>query len=253
MQKFTRFSSCLLAFTLLLSLLASCTAAADTTTPTSTQEKNISFKIAVLPEQLNGFSIAGQQIVYLVTFANAVDAGGAAVTISAKATGAEVEVINKDIHDGQVAEIIVTPAQASTGKAVELEIAGTRGSVTDTKTTTFDVIEGEDDRQEYALELQARFVKWLAENHPELGITEETVWTGTMVSPQWLVVSHYLFFSDEWEMHIEWHIMIAPDDWSRIDLRRRFKETKPSFAFEISSVTANDAPKPINLPDIIWR
>jgi len=31
-----------------------------------------------------------------------------------------------------------------------------------------------------------------------------------MVSPQWLVVSHYLFFSEEWEMHVEWHIMVAP-------------------------------------------
>lgn len=253
MLKFTRYSSCLLAFTLLLSLLAGCTAAADTTPPTSKQDTNIPFKIALLPEQLNGFSIAGQKIVYLVTFTNAGDAGGAAVTITAKATGAEVEVINKDISDGQVAEIIVTPAQASIGKSVELEITGTRGSLTNKKTITFDVIEGVDDRQEYALELQARFVKWLAEKHPELGITEETEWTGTMVSPQWLVVSHYLFFSDEWEMHIEWHIMIAPDDWSRIDLRRRFKETKPSFAFEISSVTANDEPKSMDLPEIIWR
>ena len=43
---------------------------------------------------------------------------------------------------------------------------------------------------------------------------------GTMVSPQWLVVSHYLFFSEQWELHLEWHIMVAPDDWARISGRK---------------------------------
>jgi hypothetical protein len=74
-----------------------------------------------------------------------------------------------------------------------------------------------------------------------------------MVSPQWLVVSHYLFFSDEWEMHIEWHIMIAPDDWARIDLRRRFEEVSPSKAFEITSREADDVPISIMVPETVWR
>ena len=39
-----------------------------------------------------------------------------------------------------------------------------------------------------------------------------------------LIVSHYLFFSEEWEMHVEWHIMVPPYDWAKIDLRHMFDE-----------------------------
>lgn len=74
-----------------------------------------------------------------------------------------------------------------------------------------------------------------------------------MVSPQWLVVSHYLFLSPEWELHVEWHIMVAPDDWARIDLRRRFVESAPSEAFEISSLTEGGEPHPFEVPATVWR
>ncbi len=74
-----------------------------------------------------------------------------------------------------------------------------------------------------------------------------------MVSPQWLVVSHYLFFSEDWEMHVSWHIMVAPYDWARIDLRHRFDEETPSYAFEISSVDAGSEPCPIDPPESVWR
>jgi hypothetical protein len=125
--------------------------------------------------------------------------------------------------------------------------------VTDEKVASFEVAEGEDDRQEYATELLDKFVFWLAANHPELGITVDTVWNGTMVSPVWLVVSHYLFFSEEWELHIEWHIMVPPYDWAKIDLRHRFDELAPSYAFEISSVDANSEPVAIEVPETVWR
>lgn len=47
--------------------------------------------------------------------------------------------------------------------------------------------------------------------------------------------------------------MIAPDDWVRIDLRRRFEEVSPSYAFEITSREAEDEPIIIEVPNTIWR
>ena len=132
-------------------------------------------------------------------------------------------------------------------------ITGSRGDLTDEKVITFEVVEGEDGLGEYATELRDRFIPWLTASHPELGITDDTVWTGTIVSPQWLVVSHYLFFSEEWEMHLSWHVMIPPYDWAKIDLRHRFNEQKPSYAFEISSLDANSEPIPIEVPEAVWR
>ncbi|HUW45526.1 MAG TPA: hypothetical protein VMW50_06990, partial [Dehalococcoidia bacterium] len=188
------------------------------------------FHINVIPEQLNGDSIAGQHCVFLVTITDEGQEGQLPVRISAKAPGSDVVIYQQDIVEGQVAEVVVIPAQASTGKTIKVTITGNRGSSTDKKVVSFAVVEGEDDRQEYAVELLDRFVPWLATNHPELGITGDTAWNGTMVSPVWLVVSHYLFFSEEWEVHISWHIMVPPYDWAKIDLRHRFDELEPSYA-----------------------
>lgn len=211
------------------------------------------FSIDVVPRELNGDSIAGQQCVFLVTITDAGQEDQLAVTITAEAAGAEVVVYQQHVIEGQVAEVVVIPAQASVGKTVTVTITGNRGGAIDKKVVSFDVVEGEDDRQEYAQELLDRFVPWLATNHPELGITGDTEWNGTMVSPVWLVVSHYLFFSEEWEVHVAWHIMVAPHDWARIDLRHRFDELAPSYAFEISSVSANSEPVPIDPPETVWR
>jgi hypothetical protein len=222
---------------------------------------NSAFHINVIPEtpmQTNGdsvfkYSIAGQHFVFLVTITDDGQESELPVTISAKAPGAEVVIYQQDILEGQVAEVVVIPAQASIGTRIEVTITGNRGSASDEKIASFEVAEGEDDRQEYATGLLDRFVSWLATNHPELGITDDTAWNGTMVSPVWLVVSHYLFFSNEWEAHIYWHIMIPPYDWARIDLRHRFDELAPSYAFEISSVNATSEPVPIEVPETVWR
>jgi hypothetical protein len=78
------------------------------------------------------------------------------------------------------------------------------------------------------------------------------VWEG--VPGTWvLIVEHYLFFSTDWELDLSWHVMIAPDDWSEIDLRHRDSELAPSLAFKIDSVSANDAPHEIAPPEAVWR
>ena len=216
-------------------------------------EDNAAFDINVIPEQLNGDSIAGQHCVFLVAITDDGQEDQLPVSISAEAPGAEVVIYHGDIFAGEVAEVVVMPAQASVGKTVTVTITGNRGSSTDKKVVDFAVAEGEDDRQEYAAELLDKFVPWLAENHPELGITVDIAWNGTMVSPVWLIVSHYLFFSDEWEAHIYWHVMIPPYDWARIDLRHRFDELAPSYAIEISSLNATSEPVAIEVPETVWR
>lgn len=212
------------------------------------------FSMTVVPTSLRGDSIVGQRCVFLVTVADKeAAANGGAVALSASASSADIDIDPLEILPGEVAEVTVTPQTPSVGTTVELTIQGARDGSTVEEDVSFAVAEGEDDRATYAAELRDRFVSWLATEHPELGITEDTEWQGTMVSPVWLVVSHYLFFSDEWEMHVEWHVMIAPDDWAKIDLRRRFSETKPSYAFEISSVSAEDEPRETEVPEEAWR
>lgn len=251
---------CLLLSFVIIGSITSCastpTTPADTsseTTSASTDEEEIPFTIDVIAKELKGFSIPGQRCVFLVSIKDTDQASSLPVTITATASDAEVIIENNKISSDQVAEVTVIPASGSEGKIVTVTITGTRSLAENQTTLSFEVIEGEDDRLDTAVEMQQKFTSWLAENHPEFGITGETEWTGTMVSPQWLVVSHYLFFSDEWEMHISWHIMVAPDDWVRIDLRKRFVDTSPVYAYEISSREADSEPVPIEVPVEIWR
>ena len=237
----------------LVGIIACCVVVVIVIVVVATRPPTTDFDIDVIPEQLNGNSIAGQRCVFLVTITNEGQEGGLPVRISATAPSAEVVIYQQDISEGQVAEVVIIPAQESAGKTVRVTITGTQVDATDKKVVSFNVVEGEDDRQEYAEELLDRFVSWLATNHTELGITDDTAWNGTMVSPVWLVVSHYLFFSEEWEAHIEWHIMLPPYDWAKIDLRHRFDELEPSYAFEISSLNATSEPVPIEPPDTAWR
>jgi hypothetical protein len=114
------------------------------------------------------------------------------------------------------------------------------------------------DLSDLAEEIQETFIPWLTKNRPEFGITEETEWTGTVVKPNILVVMHYLFFSNEWEMGLTWHVTFEPHNWARIYLRRRYIEAAPSQAFQLSSWTAeNYTIQEVNLKDAfaeeVWR
>ena len=93
------------------------------------------------------------------------------------------------------------------------------------------MLEGEDQLLPHASELRARFVAWLASERPELGIEPGTEWTGTIVQPYMLEVSHYL----------------------GEDLRPR-TEVAPTEAFEISSVSdPASEPLPIAPPEEVDR
>jgi hypothetical protein len=220
------------------------------------------FFLHVIPVKLMGDSIPGQRCVFLVTVEeNETESGESkAVTISATATGAIVIVEQENIAPGQVAEVTVIPDIESAGSNITVTIRGERDGLERTTAVTFTVLEVDSEEEgsadelgQYAAEIRDMFIQWLAVNHPELGITGETNWTGTIVSPRWLVVTHYLFFSEDWEMHVSWHIMIPPYDWAKIDLRHRFTESQPSYAFEIPSLTAQDEPHAVDPPETVWR
>ena len=68
-------------------------------------------------------------------------------------------------------------------------------------------------------------------------------------------MTHYLFFSDEWELGVMWHNTVPPHDWARIYLRRRYTSMRPQFAFEISSMSAQPPkePHPITPPEQVDR
>jgi len=229
------------------SLETDLTEAQDTITSLETQlNELLSFSLQVIPANMED-AVAGQRCVFLVDVEEPEWAEGprARVNISAIPLvipfDASVTVNPQAITLGQVAEVTVIPDEASANSMLKVTVIGERGRVKKTKTITIKVGEGlVGPLEPLAAEIRDKFVPWLAENHPELGITNETEWTGTIVRPHILVVMYYLFFSEDWEMGVSWHVTIPPHNWARIYLRHRFTEASPSYAFELSSWTAED-------------
>ena len=203
------------------------------------------YTMSVTPEEMDD-AIPMQQCVLLATVEDTEGYGlvTSSVKITAAADDAEVEVQNQYIKPGEVAEVIVIPENLDNededGREITVTIHGTRGDLVTTQSVTITVVpDVEDEIEEEAEEYRDLFIPWLAENHPEFGIDEETDWAGTIVTPSSTSIMHYLFFSEDWEMHVSWRVMIPPFDWVKIELRQRFVDTLPSEAFEIDSRTAD--------------
>jgi len=202
-------------------------------------------------------SFAGQRCVFLVGVAE--EDGwligprgvGTVVNIAATAPGqlAAITVHPQGIRPGQVAEVIVIPSETSVNQTLTVTVTGVRGGLKQTETITLEVLMGEDGVGAYATEMRDKFIPWLALTHPEFGITRETGWMGTIVNLRILVVMHYLFLSENWELYVTWHVTIPPHDWTRMYLRPRFTESCPAYAFEISSVKGQGEPHAIDVPD----
>jgi len=246
----------------------------------SEEEEPAPFSIQVIPEQMDD-TIARQRCIFIVVVADEGEGSGEgeAVNISATFNDAEVEVKPQAVTPEQVAELVVTPGDLVMGEAplpvegdgrdeqpiepvepdtgtLTLTILGEREGLEQTKEVTLNVSQSGASTEELlptAVEMRDSFIPWLAANHPEFGITSETEWTPTIVRPNFMVVMYYLFFTEEWEMGLRWHVMIPPSDWAEIYLRRRNVELVPSYAFKIPSLAAQDEPQAVDLPESVWR
>ena len=128
--------------------------------------------------------------------------------------------------------VVASPTDEEAEAAVT--IAATAAGASSEVIRTVTVLPWPDDRAEQARETLALFAGWLGENRPELGVAEEIELTGSLTAPLLLVVSHYTFWSDDWEMGLSWHVMMPPDDFAELYLRPR-GELAPTMAFRIGS------------------
>ncbi len=200
-----------------------------TATPT-TSDGTGTPEIVVSPEFVNG-AIPDSRLVLLV---GTTDESQRPVTITAQAPAAEVTVDPPTISGTEVAEVIVVPGPTESDTTMDVTVTATWGDRTSEVTRTVDVVPWEDDREDQARQILGLFVDWLVDAHPEFGITPETPLSGTLTAPLLLIVSHYGFYSDDWEIGVSWHIMIPPDDFAELYLRPR-RAMLPTHAFRIDS------------------
>ncbi len=230
-------------FSLALLLLQSCDLVRDPA----------SFQIGLTPTTME--SIAGQKCVLLLTITDEGDGfdRGQYISVTARADGQVLACTPNPFLPKQAAEILYALDLAAVGKDVVVQILAERNGYKQEQRATIHVIAGSDQLAQTATGIRDRFIPWLAQNHPALNINTATVWDGTIVTPNILIVANYLFFSEEWEMGLTYHVMIPPNDWARIYLRRRYEDSKPTLGFEINSLTATEPPHVWTPPGKVMR
>jgi len=195
---------------------------------------DVAFTIGITPEIVQG-AIPGEATGVLVTISNA-EPTEQLVALTVAADGAEVSVAPTAIRRGQVAEVTVVAEPTAQERPLDVVVTGRRGDLEVTAVRSTIVRPFESTEEEYARTLLGFFTSWLAENEPELGIGPGTEFAASFVCPV-LIVTHYMFLSDDWEVGLSWHVMIAPHDWAEIYLRPRDQVT-PTLAFRLQSQDA---------------
>jgi hypothetical protein len=237
-------------------VLAACIAGSPSVAPTVPPQSAhpsptaTDFRLDVMPAMSIGRTIGGQRVTFLVTVTG--DRGDGPVGLTVVADDAAISIEPQPLPPGVVGEVSVTPDPVVTEADLAVTITASRAGIERQERRTLHVTPGEDTLLAEATTHLSQFTGWLMDEQPQLGIGPGTVWEGTPGS--WvLVVNHYLFFSEDWEIGLAWHVMIPPDDWSMIYLRHRWTEAHPSLAFEIPSVAGAMEPREIDPPDDVWR
>jgi hypothetical protein len=205
------------------------------------------FALVVRPG-VNGFpggAFPGQHCLLLVAVRPADAAWRGSVEVTATAPGAVVRVQPERLAPGVVGEITVVPKATTAERSITVTVRATRGAIVAEAKRTIEIYPEQDLARPWARQILGRFLPWLEARYPELGLGPDSRFFGTVTRPHWLIVMHYLFLNRDWEIGVQWHVMIEPYDWARIYLRPRWTSLRPTFAAEITSVQRGDRPHAI--------
>ncbi|MDO8361317.1 MAG: hypothetical protein Q7V88_00325 [Actinomycetota bacterium] len=147
--------------------------------------------------------------------------------------GGTVALRPASIGAGEVSEVWVDLPSTDTETPFTVTVTGTRGTTEHTVIIDATAIPGADDLAPMADQIIGVFLDELGGTVEGLPPEVAGLARGTPVAGL-LVVSHYAWFTDEYEVGLSWHIMIAPDDWAEIYLRPR-DQLQPTRAFRLDS------------------
>jgi len=135
---------------------------------------------------------------------------------------AACEVTPAEVTGGGVVEVVLRPAAANVDQVVAITLrAESHGDVA-TDVAEVRVVGHTDTEGEFADSLLADFLAYLEANHAEMGLGPGTEWIESFPTyPSILIVGHRTYLSAGWDLHLAWHVTIAPHDWSYVTVRRR--------------------------------
>jgi len=187
--------------------------------------------ISTRPEFVNRI-IPGRRPLALVVSG---DTGDAAATLSGTSSlgGMVVSFEQTTLIPGEAVEVWVDVPEVVVDTDFTVTVRATRGAASSQVDIRATAVPGVDDVSGTAKEIAAVFLRHLAGSVPGGPITVADLGNGTPVAGL-LVVTHYAWFTDAYEVGLGWHIMVAPSDWAVLYLRPRHNPA-PARAFRINS------------------
>ena len=134
----------------------------------------------------------------------------------------------------KVLELFVKPNSTHLNHVIEVNLNIIDSNINLESSATIEVIDWTSKNITAVEGMRDAFVSYLSSNKSSFGINETTWWDGFDNAPQILIVEHYLFRSDFWELALSRHVMIAPHDWVKVYIRPRNQIT-PIWAGIIDS------------------
>jgi hypothetical protein len=153
----------------------------------------------------------------------------------------------------KVLEVFINPNSTHLNNLIEVEAIVSNDNTMIKGSAIVEVIDWFPKNISEVVGMRNVFSSYLFVNKLSFGINESTIWDSFDNAPQILVVEHYLFRSEIWEMELSRHIMIAPHDWVQVYIRPR-NQSKPIWAGVIESWSSgNHTVIEIEPPSVIYR
>lgn len=147
--------------------------------------------------------------------------------------GMSVSFVPARLAAGTSAEVWVEVPEVGEDTPFTVTVTVARGDETKTVTIDATAVPGTDDLADTARQIAAVFLDRVHDQVEGLPAEPAGLANGTPVAGL-LVVSHYAWFTDVYEIGLAWHIMVAPDDFAELYVRPR-GSSAPTRAFRINS------------------
>ena len=191
------------------------------------------FSLESSPAHVNRI-IAGRRPLNIISASGERAATAITLTASSSLNGMAVSFQSPTIDPGGSAvELWASVPEVSEDTPVTVTVTGRRGSTEHTITFTATIIPGVDDIASTANDIVAIFLRDLQGKVAGLADEASALPNGTPVAGL-LVVTHYAWFTDRYEIGLAWHIMVAPNDFAEFYVRPRNGLT-PSQAYRVNS------------------
>ncbi len=128
-----------------------------------------------------------------------------------------------------VAEITFCPDTAATIGIHHVTVTACHGDSTHELPLEVNLVPYSAADTTYPVVKRNEFLGWLAIEYPQYAAVLSQSWSTYATHPGILVVEHWTFLSETWEMRLCYHVTIPPYNWSMLMLRRR-GEYDPVFA-----------------------